>query len=416
VLPLSHDEVVHGKGSLLGKMPGDPWQKLANLRLYLAFMYAHPGKKLLFMGAELAQPAEWNHDAELDWGLLEDPAHRGVHDLLRDLNRSTASSPPLWQADHTPDGFEWIDYSDADRGVLAFLRHDAGANPSTAGGLQLHAGGALRLSHRRAARRRLPRGAQHRLGALRRQQRRQPGARGRRAVPSHGRSQSVALTLPPLAAIYLEPEDDDGGAAPRRDGGRPAGRWAPPGPATASTSPVLGARGRVHLCLFDAAGDASWRASRCRPHGRHLARLPARRRARARLRLPRPRPLRAAPGASLQQAQAAARSVRPRADRRAALRQRDLRLQPRRREEWRQDISDSAAACRRRASSTRMPSTGAATARRHAAGPHRHLRAARRGFTRLHPEVPSHLRGTFLGLAQPAVLDYLVGSASPPSS
>ncbi|TDM28668.1 1,4-alpha-glucan branching enzyme, partial [Macrococcoides canis] len=86
VLPLSHDEVVHGKGSLLGKMSGDPWQKLANLRALYAWMYAHPGKKLLFMGAELAQPTEWNHDAELPWHLLEQPAHAGVQNLVHDLN------------------------------------------------------------------------------------------------------------------------------------------------------------------------------------------------------------------------------------------------------------------------------------------------------------------------------------------
>jgi 1,4-alpha-glucan branching enzyme len=122
ILPLSHDEVVHGKRSLLGKMPGDHWQKFANLRAYLAFMWTHPGKKLLFMGGEFAQVREWNHDDSLDWHLLADPAHRGVHALVRDLNRLYRATPALHSFDCEPRGFEWIDSGDSSRSILSYLR------------------------------------------------------------------------------------------------------------------------------------------------------------------------------------------------------------------------------------------------------------------------------------------------------
>ncbi|MDH3747319.1 MAG: 1,4-alpha-glucan branching protein GlgB [Gammaproteobacteria bacterium] len=124
VLPLSHDEVVHGKGSLLGRMPGDDWQQFANLRAYLASMYAHPGKKLLFMGSELAQRNEWNHDQSLDWHLLEHAPHRGMQTLVRDLNAVYKSTPALFEIDFSEDGFEWIDWSDNDSSVLSWLRRD----------------------------------------------------------------------------------------------------------------------------------------------------------------------------------------------------------------------------------------------------------------------------------------------------
>ena len=122
VLPLSHDEVVHGKGSLIGKMPGDRWQRFANLRALYGWMWAHPGKKLLFMGAELAQEAEWSQDRSLDWHLLDDPANRGIHDLLGELNRVAAAHPALWALDTRPEGFCWVDADDADNSVFAFLR------------------------------------------------------------------------------------------------------------------------------------------------------------------------------------------------------------------------------------------------------------------------------------------------------
>ncbi len=122
VLPLSHDEVVHGKGSLYGKMPGSEQQKLASLRLLYAYMFSQPGKKLLFMGAELGQSREWNHDGSLDWHLLEDPGHAGLESWLADLNRLYSSEPALHELDCAPEGFEWIDCSDAEKSILALLR------------------------------------------------------------------------------------------------------------------------------------------------------------------------------------------------------------------------------------------------------------------------------------------------------
>jgi 1,4-alpha-glucan branching enzyme len=127
VLPLSHDEVVHGKGSLLRKMPGDRWQQLANLRAYLGFMWAHPGKQLLFMGCELGQESEWAEARELDWWLLDHPEHRAMQSLVRDLNRVYRESPALFSADNTPDGFQWVDGNDAARRVFSFVRRAPGA-------------------------------------------------------------------------------------------------------------------------------------------------------------------------------------------------------------------------------------------------------------------------------------------------
>jgi 1,4-alpha-glucan branching enzyme len=124
ILPLSHDEVVHGKGSILGRMPGDEWQRFANLRLYYAFMYGHPGKKLLFMGGEFGQSAEWNHDRSLDWHLLQYDYHRGVQNLVRDLNELYRAEPALHRVDFSPEGFEWVDASDSANSVISFLRKD----------------------------------------------------------------------------------------------------------------------------------------------------------------------------------------------------------------------------------------------------------------------------------------------------
>ncbi|MCQ4232609.1 1,4-alpha-glucan branching protein GlgB [Pseudomonas stutzeri] len=129
VLPISHDEVVHGKGSLIDKMPGDRWQKFANLRAYLSFMWTHPGKKLLFMGSEFGQWREWNHDRELDWFLLEEPDHRGAQHLVRDLNRLYRTEPALHQLDSDPRGFQWLIGDDRGNSVLAWLRRDAEGRP-----------------------------------------------------------------------------------------------------------------------------------------------------------------------------------------------------------------------------------------------------------------------------------------------
>lgn len=132
VLPLSHDEVVHGKGSLLNKMPGDPWQQRANLRLLLAWQHATPGKPLLFMGQEWGQPTEWDHDGELPWALLEAPAHGAIVALVSALNRLHRDQPALHRGDHHPEGFAWIDGSDAENSVISFLRVDPAGDPRVA--------------------------------------------------------------------------------------------------------------------------------------------------------------------------------------------------------------------------------------------------------------------------------------------
>src|SRR5262249_12804449 len=126
VLPLSHDEVVHGKRSLLEKMPGDRWQQLANLRALYAYMWAHPGKKLLFMGGELAQERESDVPGSLDGHLPEQPGHGGVRSLVGDLNRLYRAEPALWELDFEPAGFLWLEPNDADANVLAFARLPAG--------------------------------------------------------------------------------------------------------------------------------------------------------------------------------------------------------------------------------------------------------------------------------------------------
>jgi 1,4-alpha-glucan branching enzyme len=126
VLPLSHDEVVYGKGSLIGKMPGDDWQQFANLRALYGYMWAHPGKKLLFMGGEFGQRREWTHDGELEWWVAQLPEHAGVQHLVRDLNRVYRCEPALHKVDFSADGFEWLDISSADVSVIAFLRKAPG--------------------------------------------------------------------------------------------------------------------------------------------------------------------------------------------------------------------------------------------------------------------------------------------------
>ena len=122
VLPLSHDEVVHGKGALIGKMPGNEWQKNANLRLLFGYMYAHPGKKLLFMGGEFAQWKEWNHDESLEWHALDYPSHQGMQKWVTDLNQLYKKEPALHELDFSPEGFEWIDYGDYEKSILSFMR------------------------------------------------------------------------------------------------------------------------------------------------------------------------------------------------------------------------------------------------------------------------------------------------------
>ncbi|MFK4765865.1 1,4-alpha-glucan branching protein GlgB [Desulfobaculum sp. SPO524] len=129
MLPLSHDEVVHGKGSLYGKMPGDDWQKRAELRLLYAYMYAMPGKKLLFMGAEIGQHGEWSHDGQVQWDLLQTEGGAGLHRFMKDLNRVMVETPALYERDFSPEGFEWVDFHDAESSIISFLRKDGAGRP-----------------------------------------------------------------------------------------------------------------------------------------------------------------------------------------------------------------------------------------------------------------------------------------------
>jgi 1,4-alpha-glucan branching enzyme len=122
ILPFSHDEVVHGKGSMFGKIPGDDWQKAATLRALYGFMYGHPGKKLMFMGTEFGQGREWDHDQSLDWHLLDEPLHGGLRTYVRDLNRAYTVERALHEVDFEPSGFEWIDCNDSEHSVVSFIR------------------------------------------------------------------------------------------------------------------------------------------------------------------------------------------------------------------------------------------------------------------------------------------------------
>ena len=138
VLPLSHDEVVHGKGSLLGKMPGDEWQKFANLRLLLGYMFAQPGKKLLFMGAEFGQWQEWTHDRSLDWHLLEYGSHRGLQRWMEDLNQFYRKNPAMHARDFLHEGFAWIDCNDVPQSTISLLRHGSSPDDDTWWSATLH--------------------------------------------------------------------------------------------------------------------------------------------------------------------------------------------------------------------------------------------------------------------------------------
>jgi 1,4-alpha-glucan branching enzyme len=205
VLPLSHDEVVHGKGSLLGKMPGDPWQKLANLRALYGYMWAHPGKKLLFMGGEIGQEEEWQSDGSLDWHLLERPEHAGIQELVRDLNVRYRDEPALWEADFEPAGFRWLEANDADANVVAFARFGAGD------GRMLVCACNFSPVPRHGYRVGLPRGGPWRE-LLNTDDERYGGGgvvnSGRVVAeerPWHDQPFSAELTLPPLGVLWLVP-------------------------------------------------------------------------------------------------------------------------------------------------------------------------------------------------------------------
>ena len=206
VLPLSHDEVVHGKRSLLGKMPGDRWQRFANLRAYYTFMFGHPGKKLLFMGAEFAQEREWNHDTSLDWHLLADPAHAGVQRLVRDLNALYRATPALHARDCDANGFEWIDASDSANSVLSFLRkggpeHEIAmivVNFTPVPRQNYRIGVPAPGFYREALNSDAAMYGGSNLGNA--------GGVVAEPVPWHGRANSISLTLPPLGGLILVPE------------------------------------------------------------------------------------------------------------------------------------------------------------------------------------------------------------------
>ena len=243
VLPLSHDEVVHGKGSLLSKMPGDRWQKLANLRALYAYMWAHPGKKLLFMGGELAQEQEWSHDRSLDWHLLERPRPRGRPRLLRDLNRLYRAEPALWERDFDPSGFRWLEADDSavERArVRALLRRRRAARSSARATSRRVARPGYRLGLPRAGRwRELARLGRRGLRRLDAGTRARP--RRRRSAPWHDQPWSAEVTLPPLGVLWLAPEGrlPASGRAARSRSGRPGtarGRTSRSSPSTPSGS------------------------------------------------------------------------------------------------------------------------------------------------------------------------------------
>ncbi len=205
VLPISHDEVVHGKRSLFGRMPGDDWQRFANLRAYLGFMWSHPGKKLLFMGCEFGQPTEWNHDAELSWHLLQFETHRGIQGTLRALNKLYATEPALFQKDFDPAGFRWLVGDDREQSVFAYLRFgEDGTSPILAVcnftpiprhnyRIGVPAGGWREIFNSDAA----GFGGSDTGNA---------GTIHATPDPAHGYLDSIAITLPPLATILLRQE------------------------------------------------------------------------------------------------------------------------------------------------------------------------------------------------------------------
>jgi len=204
ILPFSHDEVVHGKGSLMQRMPGDPWQKAANLRALFTFMYTHPGKKLLFMGSELGQWREWDHDGSLDWHLLDQPRHRGLQRYVADLNRLYVSEPALHEVDFEPSGFDWIDCSDFESSVVAFIRRARRLDDWVV--VVMNWTPVVRRGYRVG----VPEpGFYHEVlnsdaevyggGNVGNE-----GGRHAEPLPAHGRPFSLPLTLPPLAGLVLK--------------------------------------------------------------------------------------------------------------------------------------------------------------------------------------------------------------------
>jgi 1,4-alpha-glucan branching enzyme len=204
-LPFSHDEVVHGKRSMLDKMPGDVWQKHATLRALYGYMFTHPGKKLLFMGGELGQWREWNHDVQLDWEALSDSRHAALHRWMRDLNRTYAWDRALWEVDFDPRGFSWIDVHDNDNSVISFVRY--AENPADASVMLINFTPIVRHDYHLGA----PRAGTYRE-VLSSDAEIYGGSNVRVGrvqavdVPSHGFPASMTITLPPLAFVLLKAE------------------------------------------------------------------------------------------------------------------------------------------------------------------------------------------------------------------
>jgi 1,4-alpha-glucan branching enzyme len=204
VLPLSHDEVVYGKGSLLGKMPGDDWQKFANLRLLLGYMYSQPGKKLLFMGGELGIWSEWQHDGSLDWHFLEYQRHAEVQKWVKALNQLYRREPALYEMDCEPGGFEWVDANDALQSVISFVRKGRSTDDVT-----LIVCNFTPTTHQKY-RVGVPRGGFWK--ELLNSDSREYGGSGQGTLkslrasrkPAHGRPYSLEITLPPLAVVCFK--------------------------------------------------------------------------------------------------------------------------------------------------------------------------------------------------------------------
>ena len=203
ILPISHDEVVHGKGSMLDKMPGNAWEKFANLRAYYGFMWAHPGKKLLFMGQEFAQGAEWNHNQSLDWHQLDDPAHKGMQSLVRDLNRVYRENAALHVNDTRPEGFAWIESNDAEASVYAWARKGGTDDKMVVAVVNMTP---LARTYRLG----LPAAGTWReilntdAGVYGGGNRGNAGGMTSEPTAWHGQAQSALVTLPPLSAVYLK--------------------------------------------------------------------------------------------------------------------------------------------------------------------------------------------------------------------
>jgi 1,4-alpha-glucan branching enzyme len=206
ILPFSHDEVVHLKRSMLDKMPGDDWQRFANLRLLYTYMFTMPGKKLLFMGSEFAQGREWNHDTALEWHLYQYPQHHGIHKLLAGLNRLYRNTPALYQHDFESEGFQWLDCNDSEHSTLSYLRRGGGRfslvvlnfTPSPREGYRLgvpEAGG-YRLAFNSDS------------GDFGGADMGQYPRFGSEPTPWMGQPHSIVVTLPPLAGLVLEREDN----------------------------------------------------------------------------------------------------------------------------------------------------------------------------------------------------------------